>query len=223
MPLQREVTEEGPSDCFHINMNKVSSLIRLALGFIALGSISGQAQTWIYTYTGNDYTSASGSYATSDQVTGFLTFSAPLGANFAGSPSATLLSFHFSDGVGPQNISGGPGAPALDTLTLGTDSSGAIVSWNVELLLFLPPLGAETKQIQTENDSGNVVDMGNLDEVTGIVGEGSVSGNPGKWVETATPEPSVSLLFVSFAALLLACRRFKPCDNRPSPQVGTAL
>jgi hypothetical protein len=176
--MQREVPGEERRIAFNIYMNKVSSLIRLALGFIALGSISGQAQTWTYTYTGNDFTSASGSYATSDQVTGFLTFSAPLGDSYTGSPSATLLSFHFSDGVGPQNISGGPGAPALDALTLGTDSSGAIVSWNVELLLFLPPLGAETKQIQTENDSANVLDMGNLEEVTGIVRQSrQVGGN----------------------------------------------
>jgi len=198
-------------------MNNVRSLVRLALGFIALGSISGRAQTYIYTYTGNDFTSASGTYSTSDKVTGFMSFSAPLGANYEGTPPATLLSFHFSDGVGPQNLGGGPGVPALDSINLGTDSSGAIVSWNIELLVFLPPSSAETKQIQTENDSGNVVDMGNLDEESGFVGLGSVSANPGVWVETATPEPSTGLLFVSFAALLFASGRFKPLPPRPHP------
>jgi hypothetical protein len=195
-------------------MPKVTTLVRLALGCITLVSTSAPAQTYVYTYTGNDYTSASGSYSTSDMVTGFITFSAPLGANYEGNPPASLLSYHFSDGVGPQNISGGPGVPALDSIMLGTDSSGAIVSWNIELLVFLAG-GTETKQIQTENDSGGVVDMGNLDVESGFLGVGSVSNNPGVWVETATPEPSTSLLFVSFAALVLASRRFKPSPPRP--------
>ena len=80
--------------------------------------------------------------------------------------------------------------------TFGTDSSGAIVSWNFEVVAFIPSIPAETKGIQTENDSGNVVDSGNLDQSSGIVGEGSVSANPGVWVETIVPEPSVGLLFV---------------------------
>ncbi len=220
MPLPGGTPEEDNQMSFKINMHKVNPLVRLALGFIALVSTSALAQTYVYTYTGNDYTSASGPYSTSDKVTGFIDFSAPLGDNYEGNPSATMLGFNFSDGVGPQNIVGGPGG-LVDgrgqISTFGTDSSGAIVSWNFELLDFLPPFQAETKGIQTENDSGNVVDSGNLDEATGIVGEGSVSANPGVWVETIVPapEPSVGLLFVSFAALILASGRFKPSPPRP--------
>lgn len=173
-----------------------------------LGVLAGSSQTYIYTYTGNDFASASGPYTISDKVTGSITLSAPLGDNYEGNPSATLLNFHFSDGVGPQNISGGPGVPAHDSITFGTDSSGAIVSWNLEFLVFLSG-GTETKGIQTENDSGNVIDSGNLDQASGIVGEGSVSANPGEWVATIVPEPSVGLLFVSSGALVLAFRRFK--------------
>ena len=197
-------------------MHKVNSLVRLAIGFIALVSTSAPAQTYVYTYTGNDFTSASGPYTTSDKVTGSITFSAQLGDNYEGNPSANMLFFNFSDGVGPQNIGGVPGIHLLlqDSI-FGTDASGAIDSWNFEVLDFLPPNSAETKGIQTENDSGNVIDSGNLDEESGIVGEGSVSANPGVWVLTVTPEPSVDLLFVSFAALVLASRRFKPSSLRP--------
>lgn len=203
-------------------MHKVNPLVRLALGFIALVSTSAPAQTYVYTYTGNDYTSASGPYATSDKVTGFITFSAPLGDNYEGNPSATILGFIFTDGVGPQNIIGGPGGlvDGRGQVTIfGTDSSGAIVSWNFDILNFLPPNSSETKGIQTENDSVNVVDSGNLDEATGIVGEGSVTSNPGVWVETIVPapEPSAGLLFVSFAALVLASGRFKASPPRPRP------
>ena len=197
-------------------MHKVNPLLRLALGFIALVSTSALAQTYVYTYTGNGFTSASGPYATSDKVTGSVTFSAPLGDNYNGNPSATMLSYNFTDGVGPQNVvgstsGGGLGFPYVMNSTFGTDSSGDIVSWNFEVVAFLsffsPP---ETKGIQTENDSGNVVDSGNIDTPFGYTGVGSVSSDPGVWVETVVPEPSVSLLFVSFAALVLASGRFKP-------------
>jgi hypothetical protein len=192
---------------------KSKNILRSLAGavILQLGLLIGSAQTYIYTYTGNDFTSASGTYTTSDKVTGSITFSAPLGDNYEGNPSATMLNFNFSDGVGPQNIGGGTHAvfPNVADFTFGTDSSGAIVSWNCDLLAFLPPFQAETKGIQTENDSGNVVDSGNLDESSGIVGEGSVASDPGVWVETIVPEPSVGLLFVSFAALVLASWRFK--------------
>src|SRR5271154_297201 len=89
------------------------------------GMPAGSAQTYIYTYTGNDFTSASGPYTTSAKVTGSITLSAPLGDNYEGNPSATLLNFNFSDGVGPQNISGTQAVfPNAADFTFGTDSSG---------------------------------------------------------------------------------------------------
>jgi hypothetical protein len=194
-------------------MKSKNALCGVAMAVVLhLGVLAGSAQTYIYTYTGNDFTSASGTYTTSDKVTGSITFSAPLGDSYEGDPSATLLSFNFSDGVGPQNIGGSQAVfPYVGAFNFGTDSSGAIVSWNFQAMVFLsffsPP---ETKGIQTENDSGNVVDSGNIDTPFGYTGEGSVSSDPGVWVETVVPEPSVGLLFVSFAALVLASRRFKP-------------
>ena len=196
-------------------MHKNKHLLGLILGFSALVSTSALAQTYIYTYTGNDFTSVSGAYTTSDKITGSITFSAPLGDNYGGNPSANILSLNFTDGVGPQNIVGGPGSLLLAS-TFATDSSGVIVSWNFGVLDFLPPFSAETKEFQTENDSVNVLDTGSLDVPSGFIGEGSVSGSPGKWVETiVVPEPSVGPLFVAFAALVLACGRFKPSPRRP--------
>ena len=204
---------------------EIKNLIRLALGFIALVSTSAFAQTYVYTYTGNDFTSVfnaanelfygSVPYTTSDKITGSISLSAPLGANYSGNPSANMLSFLFMDGVGPQNAVGPPLTfPYLYYSTFGTDSSGNIVSWNFEVNTFTPT-GIESKTIQTENDSGNVVDLGSLDQPSGNVGKGSVTGSPGVWVLTIVPEPSVGLLFVSFAALVLASGRFNPSPARP--------
>jgi hypothetical protein len=203
---------------------KTKNILRgLAIAVVLqLGVLAGSAQTYIYTYTGNDFTSVSNAanelsygfvpYTTSSKVTGSITFSAPLGDNYEGNPSATLLNFIFSDGVGPQNIAGNQAVfPYVMDFTFATDSSGDIVSWNFQTTAFIPPNAATlTKTIQTENEPGNVIDSGNLDYEGTIVGEGSVSADPGVWVETIVPEPSVSLLFVSFAALALASGRFRP-------------
>jgi DNA-binding beta-propeller fold protein YncE len=189
------------------------------------GALAGSAQTYMYTYTGNDFTSVSGTadsedlfsgpYTTSDKITGSITFSAPLGDNYEGSPSATVLSYNFSDGVGPQSIAGSSFEfPYVMDSTFGTDSSGNIVSWNFQVTAFIPPSDATlTKTIQTENEPGNVIDSGNLDYEGTIEGEGSMPSDPGEWVETVAPEPSVGLLFVSFAALVLASGRFKFKSN----------
>jgi hypothetical protein len=193
---------------------------------LQLGILAGSAQTYIYTYTGNDFTSvfnAAGEgfyggvpYTTSSHITGYISFSAPLGDNYSGNPSATLLSYNFTDGVGPQSaagsMAGGLGFPYVMDSTFGTDSSGAIVSWNFAVTGFSPS-GTLTKGIQTENDSGGVMDSGNFVQEGVIEGEGSVSSDPGMWVETIVPEPSIGTLFVSFAAVVLAFGRFKPSSS----------
>lgn len=80
------------------NMKTKNALVRLALGFITMVSTSALAQTYIYTYTGNDFTSVFNAanellygfvpYTTSDKITGSIAFSAPLGDNYEGIPSA---------------------------------------------------------------------------------------------------------------------------------------
>jgi hypothetical protein len=213
-------------------MKSKNALCGLSMAVVLhLGVLAGSAQTYIYTYTGNDFTSVfnaagegfygGGPYTTSDKITGSISFSAPLGDNYEGIPSATMLSYNFTDDVGPQNaagstLGGGLGFPYVMASTFGTDSSGNIVSWNFAVTGFSPS-GTLTKGIQTENDSSNVVDSGNFVQEGVLEGEGSVSAAPGVWVETvvAVPEPSVGLLFVSFAALALASGWLKLSPPRP--------
>ncbi len=99
---------------------------------LQLGMLAGSAQTYIYTYTGNDFTSASEPYTTSDKITANLILSAPLGANYEGSPAATLLNFGINDGVS-QDLPSLPNMYVAD-FTFGTDSSGDIVSWDFAMI-----------------------------------------------------------------------------------------
>ena len=196
---------------------KTKNTLRNIAGAIILqlGLLTGSAQTYIYTYTGNEFTSASGPYTTSDNITANLILSAPLGANYEGSPTATLLNFGINDGV-YQDLPELPNMYVAD-FTFATDSSGNIVSWDFAMIGFheyLNPIQSVT--MITIDQPGDVMDSTSIDTPNGNIGAGSVSANPGVWVETIVPEPSAGTLFVSFAALVLASKRLKPSPTHPN-------
>ena len=202
-------------------MKTKNVLCGLAMAVVLhLGLLAGSAQTYIYNYTGNDFTSASGPYTTSDKITANIILSAPLGANYEGSPSATLLNFGINDGV-YQDLPSLPNNYVQD-FTFGTDSSGDIVSWNFEMISFheyLNPI--QTVTMITIDEPGDVMDSTSFDTQFANLGAESVPSDPGVWVETIVPEPSVGLLFLSFAPLVLAFERFKLLPPRaPSGSKG---
>jgi len=196
-------------------MKTKNVLCGLALAVVLqLGLLAGSAQNYIYSYTGNNFTSDSGPYTTSDMITANLILSAPLGANYAGSPSATLFTFGINDGV-YQDLPSLPNNFVQD-FTFGTDSSGNIVSWNFEMISFheyLNPIQAVT--MITIDEPGDVMDSTSIDTPFGNLAAESVTADPGVWVETVVPEPSVGLLFLSFAPLVLAFGRFKLSVSSP--------
>ena len=71
----------------------------LALGFV-LAAAPVYADSYTYTYTGNDYTFAQPPYTTSMNVTGSFTLANPLPANLpVGDITALTTSWQFNDGV----------------------------------------------------------------------------------------------------------------------------
>jgi len=153
-----------------------------------------------YTYTGNDFELVFGVYTTSDFVTGYFTVASVLPANLVMSPNnISPTAYSFTDGV--QTFSSAA-PPTNITFSIGTDGSGNIDSWDVNLGSG-PPLN---DTVSTESSSSDVGEMDNLDSF------GETIGDPGGWTETSasTPEPaSLGLIGMGAVALGLVRRRAK--------------
>jgi len=173
----------------------------LAASLIALTSLSAPVfADNIYTYTGNAFTYFGGS----DQcpsfcsVTGSFTVAAPLTADMP-LTAITPESFSFTDGsniITQANV--GVGNSFIE---VGTDASGAIVSWNVILTEGWPPNIVTQNYLDADPSSPAYGSMIQDDETVQdeFIDGYAFNQNPGTWTETdptSTPEPS-SLLMLS--------------------------
>ena len=93
-------------------------------------SIAAARADVTYSYTGNDFTSATSPYTTSDSVTGSITLTSALADNissFSFEPAASIVSFSFSDGQQTiTNANATTGQFAFET-----NSSGDIIGWEL--------------------------------------------------------------------------------------------
>jgi hypothetical protein len=140
-------------------------------------SLAAHADT-VYNYVGQNFTTVSGVYTTSDSVTGFLATASPLDASFSG--AITPTSYSFSDGVQTFDSSQS-GTYGFDTVfSVTTDASGAITNYYIVLQ------SPGVLQIDLVGGSG---DTGVYE--TTFFSEGSSSVGGTFTVSTAaTPEPS---------------------------------
>jgi hypothetical protein len=149
----------------------------LLLGGFAAGVLSASPVT--YTYTGNDFQTATSPYTTSDFVSGFFTLASALGDNLV-DDSVTPASYSFSDGV--QTITSA--SPPTDvTFEVSTDASGNISGWFINLESPSPFFQISTETTPNQEDFG--VSSG---------GEGLNFFAEGTWVMTGggtspVPEP----------------------------------
>jgi hypothetical protein len=147
------------------------------------------ADTYTYTYTGNDYTYVNGSYTTSDFVSATFTLSAPLVDNLSFATYVTPLTWSFSDGFQSNN------STELGYSTyfqFSTNAGGQIVNWSLQ-----DNFGSSYKNYI---DTSSTSDAGSYDFGLGY---GQVQGNPGSWTVTDTPAESPVPEGPSYVYLLL--------------------
>lgn len=165
------------------------------------------ADTWTYTYTGNDFQAGLTvlPYTTSDFTSVSFTLAAPLADNYGNpvtglAPRITPLAWSFSDGVQTDTSAD---AGAFSDFLLVTNGSGQIVDWDV-WEEFGPSYVNDISTIDNFPLYGSETwDDGTMDD-------GSIAGeeefDPGSWTlnENASPVPEGP----SFAYLLLGLACF---------------
>ena len=190
---------EVPSEADALTLNKVwGGLAAFVLSLPLMASS-------VYTYTGNDFTSATTLlYSTSDSVSGSFTVASPLAANLVagGSGDITPLSYSFTDGV-QTFTNASPPNDAVD-FEFSTDPTGAITRWFV----FLEGGGAQDNTIATMSlGAGNIADHGDMDfDQFG----GQNLNDAGTWSPSgasSVPEPGSLMLLGAGLATVGAVRR----------------
>ena len=106
--------------------------------------LSAAACATTYTYTGQTYNFAGAPYTTSMSITGTFTTASPLPANMAITdigPNGTNLvtAWSFTDGINSYTQANSVVFPQGGTFRIGTDGTGSIVSFYIQLEQPLPP------------------------------------------------------------------------------------
>jgi PEP-CTERM motif len=180
----------------------------LVVSLLAL-PIAMKADTYVYTYTGADYTysnvnnvpqnppgTIAAPYSATDSVNGFFTISGPIDALAAG--VVTVDSFSFNDGV--QTLSSGGG----DTLFayISTDANGNIVDYILQAAN--PAQGIDIIQI---GNLGSPAGFGQ-DLINGVKINAGTNDVGSFAAPVATPEPtSLALLGTGLAGFAFKLRR----------------
>lgn len=186
----------------NVHDRKMRGITAAAVGVMAL--VFGMAPTASaytqYTYTGNNYASASGIYTTAMSQSGAFTLDIDLGANLSDvNITSNVTSFTVFDGVNTYTELDLPLFSDLTDFVVATDASGDIVTWALDLI------GGDVV-FASCNNPGFVLttDPGSYcngfaqadlvqNNTTLPVSLASTVGAPGTWVGIV-PEPNTALL-----------------------------
>ena len=150
----------------------------LAIAIVLALACSAQA---LYTYTGKDFTSVSGTVTTSDFIGVSLTFASALPANQTVAP-VSPTAWTMSDGI--STLSSSDGVSTL-TAQIGTDAKGNIISWNIS--------GSGSGVTMTTCLIGVLCGADGTIHTSGasVTGTGNTAiGNSGTWVSGPGTSPS---------------------------------
>jgi len=164
----------------------------------------------VYTYTGTGFTNFDNPTLLPTGVValnGSVTLATALGDNFNG--FVTPAAFSFSDGatmITQANVS-----LPYDSFYFLTNSSGAIVNWDVELCAVGPSCPIPVDYVESINTSSSTDDYSLYIDAGGTYGFAYNLSSPGAWVgpTVTTPEPSALLMLGSGLIGLFGVRRRK--------------
>jgi hypothetical protein len=116
-----------------MKMSKRAGLAVVVAAAVSAWSVTVANASAVYTYAGNNFTSADAPYSTSDYLTISLTLSAPLGDNFS-LAYVTPTSYSLSNGlitITNTNDLPAPNGYQTPFFALSTDSNGNILNWGI--------------------------------------------------------------------------------------------
>jgi hypothetical protein len=189
-------------------IRELGCVAALALALTLPMASGARADTVTFTYTGKDFTNAHDPFTLSENVTGTITFAAPLAANLNLS-SVTPASFSFT--AGPETLTNLTYNPSsgFSHLDFTTDASGKITGWDITVAL-----GGGGEFI-LRNEPGDMLD----EAFVGANFKGDANFDPseafarnsaaGQFAVAAVPEPSTwAMMILGFCGLgFMAYRR----------------
>lgn len=191
-------------------MNILKPILTIALSIITFSS----SASVIYTYTGNNFNSFTGStFDSSMSVSGYIELNEFLAPNLI-NQSVNPLSYSFTDGVSTLTNSDVVPGGSSDLFEFYTDLNGNITMWDVNISLSpVAPseLGDTSHFIKTRNEvtpfTDEIIDFGSLGVCITLesgnncsvfnVSRGEVSNNTGTWSVSTVPIPAAIWLFLS--------------------------
>lgn len=181
-------------------MGYMTAVFALAVAFAPVDS--ARADTVTYTYTGADFTTAGAPFTKQEDLTGTITFAAPLAANLNGT-AVTPVSFSF--GAGPETITNLTYNPSstFSRLNFYTDASGNLIGWDIQVAF------GGGGQINIENFN-SIIGPNVRDQVTNSgTGSANVLAAGTFTLTPAVPEPSTwAMMILGFLGLgFMAYRR----------------
>jgi hypothetical protein len=182
-----------------------------ALAFALAPVDSARADVVTYNYVGADFTHANLPFTTTENLTGTISFAAPLAANLTLNPFRTSnvaqpVAFSFT--AGPETLTSASFSPNFTSFEFATDNAGNITGWDIVIGL------GGGGQINIDNGLFGVGDQAAVGAFfTGPKDPSNASGGnnlAGKFeIAAAVPEPSTwAMMILGFCGLgVLTYRR----------------
>jgi len=146
-----------------------------------------------YTYRGNNFTSAGGTFTTSDSISGSITLVAPLAANLPYQYVSGISTYSFSDGVHTWNTTNSYlNTAPVPMIGVSTNSQGVITQWTIVLAGDAGAIyGGYLQTVFVPGYGNNNDAVGNLP-----VGSAYNTADPGTWSAS-----TIAAQMITFAAL----------------------